>query len=62
MRGDALRETWKDYAAYIAAAAQRNKPGREHARAWDECDIIASRVAREGTVPQNYLSNTTVPT
>lgn len=32
MRGDALRETWKDYDEYIVA--HRKKPGEEHLRAW----------------------------
>ncbi|ESZ21401.1 DUF4760 domain-containing protein [Mesorhizobium sp. L48C026A00] len=46
MRGDALRETWKDYDEYIVA--HRKKPGEEHLQAWVGCNDIVSRPTPKG--------------
>ncbi|MER9300733.1 hypothetical protein NKI38_30330 [Mesorhizobium sp. M0621] len=39
MRGDALRQTWADYGAYIKAHREKSDQSK---RAWENCDSVAA--------------------
>ncbi|NGO51592.1 DUF4760 domain-containing protein [Allomesorhizobium camelthorni] len=48
MRGDALRETWRDYRSYISDHRKKEPSTR---RAWDSCDVWIAQESSSLPIP-----------